>query len=286
VVVPFLGTETELKRIVVAMEELHRIPGDELIVADNRTTDPGVGQIGEVVIHPAGGVRSPGFARNRGAAKARNEWLIFIDADTDPDVGLLDFYFEPPPGERTGVLGGGIIDFAAGSVNGAAPSLAARHAAARAQMDHRVTLERQAFPYAQSANCAVRRSAFIALGGFGEGIRAAEDADLCFRMAEAGWAVEVRAGAVVRHRTRQTLSGSLTQLAHHGSGAAWCNRRHPGSFPPPSPWGLGKRMVRDGGRAVWAYSRGDREQAAFAVLDVAEAGAFEFGRLLSNRAPR
>ena len=38
-------------------------------------------------------------------------------------------------------------------------------------------------PYAQTAHCAVRRSAFEAVGGFREDIRSGGDADLCFRLA-------------------------------------------------------------------------------------------------------
>jgi hypothetical protein len=266
--------------VAARLEALRRRPGDELIVADNRITQPAHRRIGAVDVHAAGAVRSPGFARNRGAARAGHEWLVFVDSDTDPEPTLLDAYFAPPPGAGTAVIAGAIDDRAAGD------GIAARYAVARAQMDQRVTLGRPAFAYAQTANCMFRRAAFTAVGGFDESIRAGEDADLCFRLGEAGWALEARPAAVVGHLTRATVAGSLRQLLTHGAGAGWCNRRHPGSFPPPRAAALAARIARATGHAASARARGDREEAAFAALDAAGALAFELGRLLPNRARR
>ena len=69
-------------------------------------------------------------------------------------------------------------------------------------MSQRVTLDRAGTPYAQTANCAVRRVAFEAVGGFDEQARCGEDADLCFRLAALGWGLGERPEALVVHRTR------------------------------------------------------------------------------------
>jgi len=286
VVVPFLGTDAELHDLVGRLATIQVRIGDEVIVADNRTTDPSPTMPGPVLRHPAGGVRSPGFARNRGAARATGEWFVFIDADTEPEPGLLDAYFDPLPHPGTAVLGGGIVDVAISSGAGEPIGVAARYAASRGHLDQRVTLGRDAFAYAQTANCAIRRDPFSAVGGFDESIRAAEDADLCFRLAEEGWGIEARPAARVRHRTRATLAASLRQLARHGAGAAWCNRRHPGSFPPPTPAGLAARLAASASQVVLAGVSGDKEKAAFAALDGLDAVAFEAGRFMSNRADR
>lgn len=280
VVVPFAGTEGELTRLLTALARLRLRAGDELIVADNRRGHSGGGDRGRVRICAARGTSAPGFARNRGAARATGVWLVLIDADTEPSPTLLDDYFTPVPAPATAVLAGAIVDRAAG------PGVVARHTAARAQMSQQVTLARGAFAYAQSANCAVRRDAFVAAGGFSETARAGEDADLCFRLRAAGWQLESRPAAGVEHLTRERARALLAQLARHGSGAAWCNRRHPGSFPPPGPRQLTVRLLRDLARAVAAAVRGRRELATFAMLDLAEAVAFEGGRLLPNRPRR
>src|SRR5436190_688694 len=58
--------------------------------------------------------------------------------------------------------------------------------------------------YAQTANCAVRRTAFAAAGGFVETARSGADADLCFRLRDAGWTLEERPAAAAIHRSRRT----------------------------------------------------------------------------------
>jgi cellulose synthase/poly-beta-1,6-N-acetylglucosamine synthase-like glycosyltransferase len=150
-------------------------------------------------------------------------------------------------------------------------------------MDQAITMRGEHPPYAQTANCAVRRSAFEAVGGFDPAARTGEDADLCFRLANAGWALEERPEAIVKHESRETVSAKMVQLALHGSGSAWLNRRYPGTFPGPSLTQLARRLGASARHAVVAVARGDSESAAFALLDLAGACAFELGRLLPNR---
>jgi GT2 family glycosyltransferase len=258
---------------------------DEVIVADNRAAAPGEEPVRPAEatsprVIPAGAMRSPGFARNRAAAAASGEWLVMIDADTEPDPALLDAYFAEPPSPRTAILAGAIEDRAG------AATLAARHAAARGQMDQALTIGRGRFAYAQTANCAIRRDAFTRSGGFAEDARAGEDADLCLRLIAAGWQLQPRPGARVVHRTRADTRALLAQLARHGAGAAWCERRHPGSFPPPRPHRFMARLAGDAARALGAAARGDREAAREHLLELAEACAFEGGRLLPNNVRR
>jgi GT2 family glycosyltransferase len=287
VIVPFRGESAELDRLVATLQRLELDHDDEVIVADNRAesgedrSESADGRVyGRVRFCAAAGIRSPGFARNRAAARAVGEWLVFIDADTVPSASLVDDYFHPAPAGDTAILAGEIVDFAA------SPTLAARHSARRGQLSQRVTLGRAGSPYAQTANCAVRRAAFVAVGGFAQDARAGEDADLCFRIAEAGWKLEARPRATVQHRSRESLSGLLGQLARHGSGAAWLNERYPGVFAPPRPWQLAARLARQLARAAVATAHRDRPAAQSALLELAEACAFEAGRLLPNRARR
>jgi GT2 family glycosyltransferase len=279
VIVPFAGSQAQLWQLLDHLVALRLRDGDEVIVADNRPGACIIEEPSRVRIVAANGLRSPGFARNRGAREAGADWLLFVDADVTPIPTLLDHYFDPPPQDRTAVLAGGIDDLAARG------TLVARHSAARGHMSQRITLDR-ALPYAQTANCAVLRRAFFEVGGFDAQARAGEDADLCFRLAQAGWRLEARPGAVVTHHSRETIGALIGQLAVHGSGAAWLNRRYPGSFPSPHASGLVARLARDAGRGIAALGRGDPESAGFALLDVVGACAFEFGRLLPNRPRR
>jgi GT2 family glycosyltransferase len=289
VIVPFAGSDEQLAVCLAALERLTLGPGDELIVANNtgRVLGPrGTRVAGELSGPPgirmvdASGARTPAFARNRGVAATDAEWIVFIDADTRPAPDLLDGYFDPLPSPETAILAGGIEDRAGGR------SLAARHSARRGQMSQRVTLQRAGTPYAQSANLAVRRAAFAAVGGFDEGARAGEDADLCWRLRAAGWELEERPSALVAHATRATLGALLVQLARHGSGAAWLDRRYPGEFPAPSP-GVVARRVAHGLRGAMAHaSRSHGEAARVALLELLEGCAFDAGRLLLSNRPR
>jgi GT2 family glycosyltransferase len=285
VIVPFAGSDAALRLCLGRLARVALAPGDEVVVADNRPDDPAaaaaagvVGSaVGGVRIVRAAGARAPGFARNRAAATATGDWLVFVDADAEPDRDLLAGYFDPPPRDRTGVLAGGIVDVPGGD------GLAARASAGRGQLSQRRTLDRAGAPYAQSANMAVRRAAFDAIGGFAPDARAGEDADLCFRLAAAGWSLEERPAAQVRHASRATLVGLLHQLARHGSGAAWLDRRYPGEFPPPRPRELTARLAGAAARAGVAAVRGRRETAGRELVELCGACAFEGGRLLSNR---
>jgi GT2 family glycosyltransferase len=273
VIVPFAGTSDQLTDLLEELTRLRLSQGDELIVADNRA-GARPGRHGPIRVEGAVGIRTPAFARNRAARTSHGEWLVFIDADTRPAPSLLDDYFTPDPKGGTGVLAGAIHDVAASA------SAVATYSAARGHMSQETTL-RRAWAYAQTANCAVRRSAFEQVGGFVETARAGEDADLCFRLSRAGWAIEERPAAVVEHRARATLGSLVGQLVRHGSGAAWVERRFPGSFPAPSPLQLIRRFGRDARTA--AGSARDRAAAEAALLDLVGGLAFELGRLLPNR---
>lgn len=278
VIVPFAGTEAELQALLEALQRVQTRAGDELIVAHNRLAPGQERRRGAIVVHGAAGIRSPGYARNRGAAVAQGRWLVFLDADTRPQPDVLDALFAPPPADRTALLAGEIVDVPRSA------GVAGAHAQARRHLSQAVTLGRGRFSYAQSANLAVRADAFAAAGGFDATARAGEDADLCLRLQQAGWSLEVRPHAVVQHVGRATVAARLRQLAVHGAGAAWVDRRHPGALPATPPAALARRVGHHARAGVRALARGERQEAAFQGLDLLGALAYELGRLLPNRA--
>lgn len=229
VIVPFAGADAELDRCLTALGRLELREGDELLVADNRPS-PRPGLV------DARGPASSYFARDVAARCARGEWLVFIDADCVPDPGLLDAYLDPPPGPRTGVLAGAIEDWVDEDTR------VARHVARHRKLDQSTTLAHPFGPYAQTANAAVRRTAYEEVEGWPEPVRSGGDADLCWRLAAAGWALEPRPAARVRHRNRTRLRDLLAQLHRHGAGMSWLERRHPGSFPSPGPRAVVRRF--------------------------------------------
>jgi GT2 family glycosyltransferase len=262
VVIPFRGPEAELRALLARA-------GEHVIVVDNRP--PNATVVGDPRVVRAAERATSYYARNRGAARGGAEWIVFLDADVDPAPDLLERYFSAPPGDDVGVLAGAVRDAPAGP---GAP-VAARYAALATPMDQAVTLRRG---YAQTANCAVRRAAFEQVGGFTETIRSGGDADLCFRLRDAGWRLEARPDAVVTHRNRETLRALLRQRARHGAGAAWLERRYPGSFPRA----LGPGTLLHSARELARAARGDRDEAILAGVGLLTHWAFELGRLLPN----
>jgi GT2 family glycosyltransferase len=107
-------------------------------------------------------------ARNRGAAAATGEWLLFVDADSTPSRALFEDLREAIEGGQ--VLGGGC-------------TIAIDHdgLAVRAVLGLWNALSRS-LRWAAGAFVFCRREAFCELGGFSEELYASEELDLSGRL--------------------------------------------------------------------------------------------------------
>ncbi len=275
VVVPVAGSAETVRATLARMRDLVLRDGDTLTIVDNR----GVGVIAPEVL-VAADLHTSYHARNAGAARGVAPWIVFLDADVAPSADLLDRLLTPSPDDDVGVLAGGIVD----QPPGADAPPAVRYAARKASLSDATTRTgRGEWAFAQTANAAVRREAFAALGGFRADVRSGGDADLCFRARAAGWRLEARPGAAVVHRSRTTVPALLANRFRHGSGAAWLDHVHPGSVPARRWPGLAWWATRRLGAGLAAGVRGDREAAIEGLLDGPAVWAFELGRLVPNR---
>ncbi|MEO6859443.1 MAG: glycosyltransferase family 2 protein [Solirubrobacteraceae bacterium] len=285
VVMPFAGSPVAGAEALAALGELRTRPEDELILADNS----GLGLSAERVrVVTVDGERSPSHARNVGAEHALRDWVLFLDADCRAVPDILERYFAEPIAEDVGALAGEVIAAQDGA------SFAARYGASRNFLGQGAHLAHPYLPRAVAANLLVRREAFVAVGGFYEGVRAAEDTDFSWRLQRAGWRLAARPEARVEHRYRTNLETLRQQWRGYAAGRAWLARRYEDFAPQPALRRASGRVLgrlRDNpaassGRrgAAWAGPPPGRwERRGFAALD-ALLGVEELaGFLLSNR---
>jgi GT2 family glycosyltransferase len=280
VVMPFAGDGAGAKAAIDALLALELRPGDELILADN--SGVAVARGGVEVIHAAG-ERSPAHARNAGAARAHNDWILFLDADCRPPGDLLDQYFAAPVADDVGALAGEVVPMLADD------TLAARYGTARSFLSQQAHLQHPYRPRAVAANLLVRRAAFEQVGGFYEGVRAAEDTDFSWRLQEAGWRLELRRRAWVEHRYRATLRELRRQWRGYAAGRAWLARRYAGFEPEPALVRVAGRLrTRARGmpapeRGAPAAGGGRLERGRYLALDALLSVDEMTGLVLSNR---
>lgn len=278
VVVPFAGSQEALDDLLRRVSRLRLNESDSLAVVDNRsrTAGPTLSPTTRLSIIAAPELRSSYFARNVGARRGKAEWILFMDSDVEFPPDLVDKYFERPPPPGAGVLAGGLAD------EGPLPGLLSRTRSGYGHLDQEGTLSRGRWAYAQTANCAVRRSAFEEVGGFVANVRSGGDADLCFRLREAGWTIESRNEATAVHHGRPAIRGFLAQVYRHGKGAAWLNRVHPGSAPAERWRTLAMHTARAAVAIPYRLLSGSPYRAAARFLETLGIWAFAVGRLRPN----
>ncbi|MDQ5808328.1 MAG: glycosyltransferase, partial [Actinomycetota bacterium] len=200
VVIPFGGRAIEPVLARAAALEVRE--GDTVTVVDNRAPSGAAPRRGAggapVRVVEAAALHTSYFARNAGARAGSAPWIVFVDADVEPPADLLDRLLLPSPAERVGVVAAEVEDE---EPEPGAP-LAVRYARLSRAMSQRGNVD---LGFVATACCAVRREAFEAAGGFREDVRSGGDADLCLRLRDAGWAIELRDDVVVRHRSRRAL---------------------------------------------------------------------------------
>lgn len=181
----------------------------------------------QVVRQPHAG---PGAARNRGAAEARGEVLVFLDDDCAPVpewLQALDRALAASPGAGVG-----------GRTVNALPENP-WSTASQTLIDYLYHYYNTGFrpdPMFTTSNLALPRTEFERVGGFDERFARAggEDREICLRWVRAGGRLVYAPDAVVLHSHQLAARSFLRQHFTYGRGAADFHRLR-GSGPIPEP---------------------------------------------------
>ena len=272
VVVPFFGTDDELRELTTVMSRLELGDGDTLTIVDNRPT---ARPNDNPLVVSAPDIQSSYHARNRGAARGVAPWIVFVDADVKPRADLLDRYFDPLPSETVGLLEGVV------QATGPAVGRVGRYGALRNHVGNE-HVQHDGFQYAQTANVAIRRQAFEDLGGFPDEIRSGGDADISFRIRDAGWGHELRKEATGDHPPRDSLKAMLKQYSRYGAGTEWLSDAYPGFAQSATVTRSVALLLLVPVRVPLARIRSGPDAALVATIDPLVRLAFERGRFLPN----
>ncbi|HEX6818371.1 MAG TPA: glycosyltransferase, partial [Ktedonobacterales bacterium] len=205
----------------------------EIILVDDGSTDDTAERARQLGEQWAGSLRvitkangGPASARNAGIRAATGDVVAFTDSDciADPDwlVQLVAALCDDPGAAG---VGGPLC-------NVSPPGWVAHFLESTSFYRHRV--RHGLVDYLLTANVAFRRDALLAVHGFAEREGAwCEDADLSFRLKQAGYRLRVSAaGRVTHYGTPRSVRGLARELYRYGHGNSvlsrnWTNGRTP-----------------------------------------------------------
>ena len=194
----------------------------EIIVVDDGSADATASIAHDagvnVITQPNAG---PAAARNRGAAAAQGELLLFTDADCVPVPGWISALVAP---------------FSDPSVAGAKGAYLTRQRGGVprfTQLEYQERYDRMAgretIDFIDTYSAAYRRDVFLANSGFDSVFPTAsvEDQELSFRLAEKGYRLVFAPDALVYHRHNPTLRTYVRRKFYIGYWKALIARWHP-----------------------------------------------------------
>ncbi len=261
VIVPVLNGMPWLEQQLGALVEQDCPEVWEVVIADNGSTDESPAVARQWADHherirwiDASTRTGAPAARNAGVREAQGGLLAFCDADDVVGTGWLAACVEALADCD---VAAGMFDF--GSLNGRGTG--SPMPAAMQQFGF--------LPAGLSANLAVRREAFEAVGGFSEDLLIGEDIDLCWRMQLDGYRFAVAGGAVVSKREPAGFNDVFRKASAYGHCGPVLYRRHRLAGARRDLAGAAKSWLwlllqaprlttRTGPRTAWARAAGMR----------------------------
>ena len=233
VVIPVRDRPAALGRLLTALRDDPATCGLPIVVVDDGSVDAvavarqAAAADATVLRHLT--ARGPAAARNAGLRTARTDAVAFLDSDCVPLAGWLEILAPHLADPRLALVAPRIR-----ALDGGPRGWLTRYEAVAGALDMGVQAAAvrpfSAVSYVPSAALLVRRAA---LGnGFDEAMRVAEDVDLVWRLAAAGWRVRYEPAAAVAHEHRTASAEWLRRRAFYGTGAALLAARHGSAVAP------------------------------------------------------
>src|SRR3954454_15237410 len=227
VVIPVRNRPDALCRLLTALDDDRATRGLPIVVVDDGSAAPvrlpGV----RVVRHDT--ALGPAAARNAGLRSATTEFVAFLDSDCVPLTGWLDRLRPHLADPRLAVVAPRVVALPGGRPGWVTPYERVQSALDMGQHPAPVR-PLSAVSYVPSVALLARRAA---LGdGFDPSMRVAEDVDLVWRLAAAGWRVRYESAARVGHDHPARAGQWLRRRAFYGTGAALLAVRHGRAVAP------------------------------------------------------
>lgn len=225
VVVCAYNAAATIDECLTSLEQL-RYPDFEVIVVNDGSTDQTGAiaarhPIARLITTPNSGLAT---ARNIGLHEATGDIVAYTDADVRVDPEWLRFLVQRFADDDVVAVGGPNI------VPADDPWIAQCVARAPGAPTH-VLLDDRTAEHIPGCNCAFRRDALAAIGGFNPiFVRAGDDVDVCWRLQARGGRVGFAPAALVWHHHRASVRGYLRQQIGYGEGETWLLHEHPEQF--------------------------------------------------------
>ena len=219
VIIPIYNGEKDLPDLIGCLEQ-QSYPANlvEYLLIDNNSGDrtknilEKASRSSQISLLPLSEIKiqSSYAARNQGIRSARGEIIAFTDVDCRPQPTWLENLLQPFAQLEVGIVAGEIL-----AIPG--KNILEKYAERKNFLSQKFTLEHSFCPYGQTANLAIRKTAFLQVGLFRPYLTTGGDADICWRiLKETNWQLEFAPEAIVRHRHRATLGELRSQWRRYG----------------------------------------------------------------------
>lgn len=179
-VIPVFNSEKDIARCLRSIQQLRIAPEIyDVVILDNGSTDQThriMKELGfDFQVLPKVTVSA---LRNRGATLARGRYLAFVDSDVELSRNWL----------QSGLP---VFDDATVVASGCFPGVPCNATWVQRTWDlhqrgRHADVNPRPIAWLSSMNLLVRKDVFLAIGGFNEELRTAEDVDLCYRLGQRG----------------------------------------------------------------------------------------------------